>query len=176
VQVFDTVAVDFSSLPASPATLHLPLGEVNFFDRSLGAAKWMWDFGDGIRSDLVSPSHNYTAEGSYYVTLTAWSANGCRSQMVHGPFVVIAEDLMIPNVFSPNGDGINDIFLPMYTGSQPYSLEIYDRWGALHYSGNNKTLGWDGSTANGGAAPDGIYYYVVKVGDKAYEGPVTLVR
>ena len=117
-----------------------------------------------------------TELGEFFVTLTAWSAEGCQSRVVHGPYSVLASDLFIPNVFSPNDDGLNDIFLLNYTGSQPLTLRVYDRWGISLFNTANKLTGWDGRNADGQPVTEGVYYYQVTVGDKAYTGTVTLVR
>ena len=101
---------------------------------------------------------------------------GCAATAKLGPFEVRAPDLFIPNVFSPNGDGINDGFLVLYEGDQPFYVEIRDRWGKLAFQTNNKQAAWNGLHSNGGKMPDGVYFYLVKIGAKEYVGEVTLVR
>ena len=176
VHVRDTVVADFNSIPNYPATLYLPSPSIQLYDQTQGAASLTWDFGDGILNTEVNPTHVYSEEGEFFVTLSAWSAEGCKSQIVHGPFIVLAPDLFIPNVFSPNDDGLNDFFLPQYTGSQPYVLQIFDRWGVQHFNTNSKTMPWNGKTVDGDPLPEGVFFYVLKVGEKEYTGNVTLVR
>src|SRR5690606_34773751 len=69
--------------------------------------------------------------------------------------------MMIPNAFSPNGDGVNDVFKPGLPGACPvsdYKMQIYNRWGQMVYVGHLPEDGWDG-TVSGKPADAGVYYY-----------------
>lgn len=94
-------------------------------------------------------------------------------------------DAEVPNVFTPNADGRNDIFLPrIHCESIEYNLKIFNRWGAEIYTTLNENQGWDGRLSNGADAPEGIYYFVLSYRndlriDKElinYAGPLTLAR
>ncbi|MEM7038709.1 MAG: PKD domain-containing protein, partial [Bacteroidota bacterium] len=176
VNVTDPAAAAFITNPEFPATLPLPAGTVAFTDQSFNAMSWLWDFGDGTKIETQNPVHLYTSPGEYFATLTVLTAEGCRSMITHGPFTVYAPDLFIPNVFSPNDDDVNDGFLVGYSGSQPFFMEIFDRWGVRHFQTRNKLQPWRGQTEDGAEVPEGVYYYHVTVGDQEYAGPVTLVR
>lgn len=176
VVVGENTMADFTSNPPFPVELALPNTEVVFTDQSKGAQSWVWDFGDGIVSQEINPIHNFTAPGTYFVSLKVRSSEGCFAEVSHGPYVVVNPDLFIPNVFSPNGDGVNDYYLVDYTGSQRFLLQVFDRWGVMTYQSNNKTKGWDGTNAEGLEVPEGIYYYLVKTGDREFSGSITLVR
>lgn len=77
--------------------------------------------------------------------------------------------IFIPTAFSPNGDGLNDIFTSGGEFEESFSMEIYDRWGKLLFASQNKVDGWDG-TVNGTPAPEGVYVFkIVVVG---YDGAV----
>ncbi len=87
------------------------------------------------------------------------------------------ETAKIPNVFSPNGDGKNEVFyIPGVCPNENFSLQIYDRWGSLLFNSVSRNHGWDGKTVHGENAPDGTYYFIVKVKDTAYRGFLQLVR
>lgn len=176
VEVGDTARAEFAADPGWPAELPLPGADVGFTDLSANAQTWWWDFGDGLVSNQPNPNHVYEQPGEYFVTLQVESADGCLSRVQHGPFIVAMPDLFIPNVFTPNDDGINDVFRVEYGGSQPFQIQIYDRWGVLLYSNTNKLGTWNGQTEEGLAAPEGTYYYRVDVGDREFAGDVTLVR
>lgn len=184
VRVTDPVAADFNLAPVShpgqtgtPLSLQLPATGVNFRDLSRGeVVTWRWDFGDDRVSQDQHPVHQYRTPGEYYVTLLTTNAEGCVSRVVHGPIIVQTPDLFIPNVFSPNEDDINDQFFVEYSGSQPFRIQVFDRWGVLLHETTNKLQGWDGLDAQGNFVPSGVYYYNVRVGDQEYVGPVTLVR
>ena len=176
VQVGEVPEADFTADPRWPIELLIPRAEVQFTDLSDGAVAWNWEFGDGQRSSEANPMHTYTEGGEYTVVLTVESADGCRSQVFRGPFVVLAPELFIPNVFSPNDDGINDGFRADYSGSQPFLLKIFDRWGVELFSSTNKNEYWRGVDQNGESVPEGTYYYRISVGDRDFVGDVTLVR
>lgn len=166
----------FNSNEAYPVELALPNTTVDFMDASRDAVTYLWSFGDGAVSEIMNPTHSYSVAGEYMVTLEVANAIGCVDEVTHGPFIIMTPDLFIPNVFSPNADGINDEFMVEYTGSQPFNLQIFDRWGVKLYDVRDKFAGWNGTTDAGEEVQEGTYYYRVTIGDKDYAGDVTLVR
>ncbi len=69
----------------------------------------------------------------------------------------------IPNAFSPNQDGFNDVFLPLFSSScavNTYKLKIFNRWGALVFESDNPQNGWNGKYS-GEDAPQGVYMYTI---------------
>ena len=184
ITVGEAVAAEFAlqavgqpQLNAAPIELFMPSSEVAFEDMSSPEPlRWTWDFGDGGASAQQDPQHRYTEEGVYMVTLTVQNELGCVSKAIHGPIVVVAPELFIPNVFSPNGDGVNDAFWVEYGGSQPFLITIYDRWGVQLYSSRNKRAPWKGLDAKGQAVPEGTYYYHLSIGDREFAGDLTLLR
>jgi gliding motility-associated-like protein len=92
---------------------------------------------------------------TYQVTVTDECGNTASDQVV--VTVNIDCKLTIPNVFTPNGDGFNDIFLIKGIGIKVYSATIYDRWGLKVYESNDISQSWDGKNVE-----DGTYYYIIK--------------
>jgi gliding motility-associated-like protein len=176
VDVAEVAIAEFGSTPDFPVQMSFPNSLVEFQDRSIHASEWFWDFGDGITSAEIHPAHTYNEAGQYFVTLTIHTADGCMGEVTHGPYIIVNPDLFIPNVFSPNGDGVNDAFRVDYTGDQPFTCKVFDRWGVTIWETLNKTHGWDGKNPQGEDVVDGVYYYVAKVGDREFVGEVTLVR
>lgn len=90
------------------------------------------------------------------------------------------QELTIPNVFTPNGDGYNDLFIPENNYLMDYSVTIFNRWGSIVFEGNHEHF-WDG-TNKGQLCPDGVYYYVLltsnrsKTERKEYSGSITILR
>ncbi|HEX2900347.1 MAG TPA: gliding motility-associated C-terminal domain-containing protein, partial [Bacteroidia bacterium] len=156
--------------------LALPNTVVHFFHGAPDAVTFDWDFGDGTHSAEANPVHTYLQPGSYNVVLRVTNSQGCVSTVSRGPFVIAIPGLFIPNVFSPNEDGSNDEYIIQYTGTQPFNLQIFDRWGVKLYEGNNKVKGWKGNDLKGNPVTDGVYYYRLLIGDRDFTGPVTLVR
>ncbi len=163
-----------ASFTANPTTGISPL-TVNFTDQSTGANTWNWNFGDSNSSNAQNPTNTFNS-GSYTVTLTA-STGSCVSTAT---LLIIVEDgltLEIPNVFTPNGDNVNDIFTVKSSGVKEITLQIFNRWGEKLYEFAGSKASWDGKTPNGGHAPEGTYFFFVKAtgyDDKSIEQHGTL--
>ncbi|MCS7154082.1 MAG: gliding motility-associated C-terminal domain-containing protein [Bacteroidia bacterium] len=133
-----------------------------------------WNFGDGTSPVITTDStitHTY-APGFYELTLIA-GIEECRDTLTLQVVVRGQRQLVIPNVFSPNGDGINDEWFPKGSGIRTIQVQIYDRWGKLIYQGNTP---WRGDNAI-----EGAYTYVVRVAfldgtEIERAGTVTLLR
>lgn len=96
---------------------------------------------------------------TYKVTVT--NNYGCEGSDI---FVINSDCISksyIPNAFSPNGDGLNDVFKPTLINFEDYNLEIYNKWGQKIFESFSADNGWDGSVA-GGDAPSGVYTYLMK--------------
>lgn len=142
---------------------------------------WWWDLDDVApgTSNSAALTATFPAEpGSYPVTLAIRSAEGCVDTVRSLVIVWASGEVEMPNVFSPNGDGHNDVFRPMDITQPLDGLDIYNRWGQLVFSTNATDGGWDGR-ANGSPAPDGTYYYIVHGAlseGASRTGHVTLLR
>ena len=142
-----------------------------------------WDFGDGNTSSDNDPVHTYAKKGSYDVTLYVTYLSGCIYEIKKTIYVGDSYEIEIPNAFTPNSDGINDTFRPVYYGFKTVDLKVFDTWGTLIYSetaDGAKMSGWNG-TLNGKPATNGNYIY--QVTGEAYNGetiikngPFTLLR
>jgi len=186
----DTVIVNPDVFPnvsfvATPSSGQAPL-VVDFINNTTNATTYSWNFGNTETSSLTNPSTTYTNSGSYTVTLIATNSNGCIDSM---SIIVLVVDpiqpsvLVIPNVFTPNGDGNNDNFSPvMAEGLVSFKATVYDRWGLKMYEWtNSQSQGWNGNAKNGSPAPDGTYYYIVEgkgLDNKEYNttGYIQLIR
>ncbi|MEO1449018.1 MAG: PKD domain-containing protein, partial [Bacteroidota bacterium] len=154
----------------------LPAAGYQFLDASERAISWFWDFGDGTVSSEANPAHAYKASGQYRVVLTTTDAAGCIDT-AQAILEIADPDLLIPNVFSPNNDGINDAYQIEYTGKDAYALIIYDRWGRTVFGEvYSPAQTWDGLTPQGKPASAGVYYYRVTIGEQTFTGDLTLLR
>ena len=105
--------------------------------------------------DRPSEAYTYEKEGDYLVMLVTTNEYGCSDTTYAQHEVIFAAEP--PNVFSPNGDGVNDIFyIPGALALRNFHCSIYNRWGRLVYEWSNPAEGWDGSGSN-----DGVYFYIV---------------
>ncbi len=163
----DTVEVVKDSIPSAGATANPMFGEapltVNFTSTSSGSNKYNWDFDDKNKSDKQNPINVFAQAGEYHVTLTSSYDSTCPSTVTLIIKVVERLDYVIPNIFTPNADGHNDIFYIKSTGIKDIEGEIFDRWGLKLYSWNQISAGWDGYSSSGAAAPDGVYFYIIKI-------------
>jgi gliding motility-associated-like protein len=140
---------------------------IYFKDQSVGAAIWNWDFGDPMDpvlniSHLVNPVHLFSDSGSFNVQLIVEN-NGCRDTVVKNVNIYLDALVFVPNAFTPNGDGVNDIFIPSISGIEEgsYSFMIFDRWGKEIFSTIDLTEGWDGRK-NEKEVALGVYSYVIE--------------
>ena len=160
--------------------------EVDFTDLSSGGSGLSWNFGDTASaannsSVLSNPIHIFKEVSTYCVTLTVTSAAGCIDKTVKCLNVIDRDSIFVPNVFTPNGDGVNDVFIITATGMQELNFDIYDRWGLKIYDGALPKAEWDGRTLSGVLAADGTYYYTytaLSLRGKKYSGAgfVTLLK
>lgn len=134
---------------------------IAFTDASIdGATSWSWDFGDNVQTTEQNPFHMYDVPGQYTVCLMVTSNDGCMDTTCQT--LEIVEGLIVPNVFTPNGDNINDYFHVKNSGMVEYNLQIFNRWGLLMFETTAPQLKWDGTTQSGEQVPAGVYYYVLK--------------
>jgi gliding motility-associated-like protein len=189
------VKADFT---AEPVTGQAPL-VVTITDKSVRAETYKWEFGDSLASvgkikqsfssrSIIPDPHTYYFPGDYNLILTV------TGKCVDSTKIKISVDkssLNVPNVFTPNGDGINDIFVIESKSLNTLSVDIFSRSGRKVYSylgqddGLKDWTGWDGNVNSSSvkAAP-GIYFYIIKAkgwddieyGGKEYRGFVYLYR
>lgn len=118
---------------------------------------------DSGTSTITLPGRNGTIADCYGITAT--DTNGNESEMLVFCFEN-CPTIELGNVFSPNGDGINDYFAPLNDRNiRIAQVQVYDRWGSLVYGStnvNNPQQLWDGRTTNGKDVPEGVYYYVIR--------------
>ena len=156
----------------------------------------VWNFGDGqTTEDEINTTHVYSSWGDYTVTLALTTESGCGDSVSH--VVVIEEDLRFPNVITPNGDGINDVWAieNLNTDINPEDpdqyrhneLRISDRYGKVVYHVKNyDTWAKNGqvyvgsNVFSGENVSDGVYYYTFSYKGKAktttWNGSITIVR
>lgn len=159
----DTFEVDALPAPTvsftfEPEEVYLQNPVVIFTSETENAASWSWDFGDGELSSQENPTHVFSKPETFSVVLRVTAENGCTDSTAQEIDIKEVE-LTIPNVFTPNGDGVNDTFvvtdLDKYISNK---LVIFNRWGNKVYEKNNYISGeWDGDRHS-----DGVYFYLLR--------------
>ncbi len=185
VEVVPSPTADFNFAPIKPVINQDPL--VTFTDASHNGniVSWNWFFTNTAQStsNQQNPTFMYTEPGIYAVALVVKSDIGCTDTIVKS--IVVSEDygIYVPNVFTPNGDGLNDVFQPKGFGIVKYELQIFDRWGERVFYTKNFEEGWDGKFQGRGGdiCAEGSFTWLINVTNvfgKAHEikGHVTLIK
>jgi len=205
VQVF---AKPIAAFDFRPNPVYVPDTELSAFNLSKNADNFTWDFDDGFVTNDVSPKHTYKLEGHYTITLIAnkgygsWDVDGngtldgdivCYDTTSQSVNAVHGGQIKIPNAFTPNPSGstggtgnpgsgsFNDVFLPISSGVEEFTMQIFDRWGTLVFESKDKNIGWDGYDRNNRLMPAGVYVYrlvlLLSNGQRTTKiGDVTLIR
>jgi len=135
---------------------------VQFQNKSIGnIISYFWDFGDGNSSTDTNPTHTYLSAGEYEIKLQAIDSFGCILE-VKKEIKIIDYFMVIPNVFTPNEDGINDYFFPKFLNIEKLEFWVLNKWGeTIFYTNDLQANGWDG-TVMGDIAMSGNYVYKLK--------------
>lgn len=152
-----------------------------FTNLSSGVGSYLWTFGDGEQSIESNPIHLFQFGGSFITTLEVSSSNGCKNNSDSILNTSSFEDqfeIETPSVFSPNNDGVNDLFqldIPEEL-SQCANLQIFNRWGAKIFESEGQNVGWDGRTTAGKKVPVGTYFYILEINGITKKGALTLLE
>ncbi|WP_107039083.1 T9SS type B sorting domain-containing protein [Brumimicrobium mesophilum] len=158
----DPPVADFTPTPNQGAA---PL-DVTFINNSDPGTTYVWDFGNGTGNtvnDMSDQYATYVNEGVYTVTLeiTEGACSDITSKTIT-VFFPMSYDL--PNVFTPNGDGQNDVFTINAQYATEVEVVIVNRWGNLVYESSDLNFAWNGNVGNDGAeCTDGTYFYTLKI-------------
>ncbi|MCB9171104.1 MAG: gliding motility-associated C-terminal domain-containing protein [Flavobacteriales bacterium] len=133
---------------------------------------WFWQFDSLMTSNAQDPAFTFPGPGTYIVSLTVTTADGC-TDTYSVSVTVVPEEIFVPNVFSPNGDGLNDALT--FTNVQYFpntALKVYNRWGNMIYDSPSYRNNWAPRDI-----PEGTYFYILTMqSGKTYEGHLTLLR
>jgi gliding motility-associated-like protein len=184
IRVFPVPVADFVA-PISTSILN---PTVHFTNVSVGGTNWTWDFGDSLASladntsSLYSPNHTYSEIGEYCVKLIVKNTGGCVSDTRRCINIDPQFVLFIPNAFTPNGDGDNDVFYAKGEYINNFEMRVFDRWGNMVYYADSIDKPWNGKKNNiGETLQQDVYVYQIIIKDNKnkrhkYVGTVTLVK
>lgn len=127
-----------------------------------------WSFGDGNTSSEFAPNHVFEEPGEYTVTMTVKDKKGNSSTETRTIVVQEPSYVELINVMSPNGDGINDVFvIKSASGISELHIDILDRkTGKTLFTSNNQHFSWDGNDMSGNPVAQGTYLYVCRYIDE----------
>jgi len=186
-----SVVVAETNFPNASIGLNIVEGysplNVTFSNTSTNATQYIWNFGDGTSvttTNLQNVNHTFTSGEEveeFEIMVVAVNAGGCADTTYVSVLVFGLAELIAYNVFTPNGDGKNDIFRFSTSSIEDFECIIFNRWGAEVYRWNDQESGWTGRASSGDDCPSGTYFYVVRA--KGYdgaaydqEGNLTLIR
>lgn len=186
ITAIDSVRIDLHQIIADFSWMAMDDdGLIQFTDESSSSGNiitWNWDFDDGNNSNEQHPLYDYVQPGDYDVVLSIKDDNGCLADIKKRITVYTQTFIYIPNTFTPNRDGINEIFNMVGTGFRDFEMSIFDRWGQVVYHTRNYKIGWNGMRPNQqDYLPMGVYVYRIDLIDGAglnqtYRGHVNLIR
>jgi gliding motility-associated-like protein len=181
----DSVIITVLSVPIASFTPEIEAGcegvVVKFSNTSIDGFSFDWLFGDGGTSTDESPTYTFPYGENFTAALTVTNTNGCIDNSIFSGTALDFDDyfdIFIPNVFTPNGDGENDIFAIEVAGelNKCSDLKIYNRWGQIIFISTGGNTKWDGYTNVGLAVPEGTYFFVVEINGIMKSGSVTVFR
>ena len=178
-------AIEVKKMPnATFYQLNTDLSEINnlawFKPKNHNYEIYKWDFGDGYYSNASEPIHEYEEAGVYFPSLEVTNEFGCSDLYTKDINIESDYTLWIPNTFTPNGDGLDEIFAPKGIGVEAFNMIVYTRWGEEVYFSQDLNSGWDGMLTDMVQAPTGIYTYRIVTEDfngkvRTYQGEVNLI-
>jgi gliding motility-associated-like protein len=149
----EVVVLPGAGVSISAESCLLLAGQPLTFRASAEGSDYRWDFGDGTPA-AAEPSHTYAQPGSYRVLLQGTAASGCP---VRATTVVEVAEYKVPNIFTPNADGLNETFRIVGVPAGSASLQVFNRWGRCVYTADHYAHDWSGA-----GLPAGIYYYLLR--------------
>ena len=185
IEIARTPTAYFIIEPENPTILN---PDVQFYDRSKGRiTNWSWNFAGFASSTKQDPMFTFpeTEKDQYLIKLEVTDSNTCVGDTLIPVFVGPEFSFYIPSAFTPNGDGLNDVWKPIGNGldGSRYEMIVFNRWGDVIFRSTEVERGWDGRDMNNGEfVPAGLYPYKFRIGDTfdekkehVYEGSVTVV-
>jgi gliding motility-associated-like protein len=177
VQIYPAPKANFSYYPLFPS---VKTPNITLSDKSSGATKWHYYFGDDGFSDLANPNYSYADSGRYRIWQILENQYGCKdstSQSVYVSYILFTH---LPTAFSPGSDDINPLFKPTGLGIKDYRLVIFNRWGEKIFDPGFGNEAWDGKYL-GEFVPMGLYPYYLEIIDfgnirHSYNGVIHVVR
>ncbi len=180
IEVLPSPTAGFDYTPSNPSNFE-PL--VQFTDQSQDAASWYWNFGGWGESYVPNPLFEFPDTGKQVVTQIVTHLSGCQDTLSRIVDIEPQVRYFLPNAFTPNADGTNDGFrgAGIMDGAREFTLQIWDRYGALIFETHDPNTPWRGYGPKGQMIPPGTYLVTVRYVEPRgkevkLKGTVTLIR
>lgn len=155
---------------------------INFIDSTVLNHYTNYSFGDGATSTQTNITHSYQSTGEFNYSLIVITEHGCADTAKGIIYIDDINSNYVPNIFTPNGDGVNDRFFIKGKNITSSKMQIINRWGATVCNSSDAMTGWNGINQNNNAiADDGVYLYIIEItlgNNRTYKfnGNVTLLK
>ncbi len=183
LEVYPVPVADFNNTSnASFANPQVMFNDLSSVSNNGSITSWYWTFGLGpdVYSTIQNPNYSYQDSGKYDVTLKVKTDKGCQNMITKKVFVGENPNFYVPNAFTPNGDGQNDVFYAIANNTTKFEMLIFNRGGTLLFQSSDIKKGWDG-TFKGQLSENNVYVYKINYVDKDGKshnltGSVTLIK
>jgi gliding motility-associated-like protein len=155
-----THPIPFAAFDVDPNQVDILTPDVNITNLGDDNVDCYYNFGDGGSMQDCNGSYSYTDGGNFTITMTVINEAGCTDTAT-GEVSVSGSVFYAPNTFTPDGDGLNDVWHPIVIGASAYRLKIYNRWGELIWETLDPDIPWLGQTGSDGLhySPNGMYVW-----------------
>ena len=171
-----------ASFTANPTIVSILDPSVVIESTSPDATECLYVMSDGSTLDACNGVYAFSQSGLQTITQYAVNEWGCGTS-VSGTILVEGFLFFAPNAFTPDGDGVNDVWMPEMIGVEAFELKIFNRWGALFYESKDAGQPWTGQATNDAEhfAPNGVYQYRITAQDLTgtvheFNGTISLIR
>lgn len=161
IEVFPSPVSEFTVNPPEADVFH---PHFYFEDHSQDSQEHYYYFDDGASTAERFTWHSYVESGWHYPYQVVINQYGCPDTSWQAVYVIPYTTIYVPNSFTPDGNGRNDIWQPVVYDTETYELWVFDRWGQPILNTTDEQVGWDG-TMNGKPSPIGVYTYFIKFTD-----------
>lgn len=161
IEVFPSPTSAFTVSPTEASVFN---PHFYFTDQSIDSDQHYYHFTDGAITAERNVWHSYVESGYHYPFQIVINQYGCPDTSWQQIYVIPYTTIFVPNAFTPNGDGNNEVWKPVVYDTEQYEIWVFDRWGQLILNSTDENASWDG-TINGKAAPVGVYTYYIKYVD-----------
>ncbi len=190
IDLINVISTPFTFFNYAPDNTFLPNAIISTRNLSTGAVGYKWEFIRAATGEVVfsstdlEPHYTLTDTGYYHIRLVSTNSYGCPDTMeVKNAVLANPKGLLhIPDAFTPNKDGLNEVFMPSLFNVKPdlYVFRIFNRWGEKVFETNNPNQGWDGFY-KGQECQEGVYSYKLQAaffnGEEINQGGIcTLLR
>ena len=179
--IIEVLPVPQAGFDITPNEVDILSPTVTYSSVNTNGVDCFYNFGDGGSTSNCEGEYTFSDGGLFQVIQTVVNAAGCTST-ANGEVAVSGSVFYAPSAFTPNNDGVNDVWLPVALGVTSYQLQIFNRWGQLVWESMDPAEGWLGSTTMGSHyLIDGLYHYQAKIEDqlrypRTYAGSIQLLR